>query len=273
MKLPTKSIQLPTKFARNELFLGKARVPRASLAVQSSQFTVGCSKGWSSFGSHGRDGYGHEDVEHGALSSRPNRVGGAGGLASTFLAAVEADVEADGPVDGFDDFTHGGFTAAGKNSEATEFATMGRDEVSVSEGLQDLGEEAFGGVGGVGEVGEERARFARECSEVDHDANSVICGARELHGGIAFLRREGCWGMRFHACSSCEIWTIRVQFCELRAGYPVKSHANVSVVTDPWSGGRLILTVSIELEKKGPEFHGVRFPSVRGAIEKRRMVS
>ena len=66
-----------------------------------------------------------EDVEHGALSAGPDWVRRTGRLAIAVFAAVEANVEADGAVDRFDDLEDGGIASTGENGEAAEFAAAG----------------------------------------------------------------------------------------------------------------------------------------------------
>ena len=67
------------------------------------------------------------------MSSRPNRVGGAGRFAIAVFSAAETDVEADGAVDGFDDPEHGGIASLREDGEAAELAASRGDELRMGE--------------------------------------------------------------------------------------------------------------------------------------------
>jgi hypothetical protein len=88
--------------------------------------------------------------------------------------------------------------------ETTELAAPGGDELRVSEGLEDFGEETFGGVGSAREIGEEYALLFRNRGEVDENSDGVVGGACELHGGVgggAFVGGQVFGGLQCHAFS------------------------------------------------------------------------
>lgn len=130
-------------------------------------------------------------------------MGWAGGSAFTAFASMKADVEANRAVDSLDNLEHGGFPSYGKDGEAAEFASAGRDELSVGQRLKDFGEKALGGIGGKREIGEEGACLTRKLGEINHDADSVVRGSCELHGGVAFFRGGAVRRMRLHAFTDC----------------------------------------------------------------------
>jgi hypothetical protein len=140
---------------------------------------------------------------------------------------MKADVETNRAVDSLDNLEHGGFPSYGKDGEAAKLASARRDELSVGQRLKDLGEETLGRICGEGEIGQQGTGLTGELGEVNHDTDAVVCGSRELHGGVAFFRgRTVCW-MRLHA------FTDRCARSGLfRSKFPIESRVAKRVTTE-----------------------------------------
>jgi len=141
-----------------------------------------------------------------------------GGSAFAAFAALKADVETERAIYGFDDLEHGGAMSCGKDGETAELASTGGDEPGVGERLEDLGEKAFRSSGCGGQIREQSTGLTGELREVNHDANGVVSGTSELHGGVAFFRGGTvCW-IRLHAFTD-----RRARSGLLRSKFPLRA--------------------------------------------------
>ena len=60
-----------------------------------------------------------QDLQHGRLGLNPDQVGGTPGFPAARLAVLQTEIEADGAVDGLNDFADGSLAAAGQNLKAS----------------------------------------------------------------------------------------------------------------------------------------------------------
>src|SRR4051794_9627906 len=101
----------------------------------------GGAAGFGGLLGHTSDGGFAQDSGEGGLRVGPDAVGGAPGLAGTGAVAGEAEVEANGSFDGFDDFEEGGVAVEILEFKASGVASMGDDESGAGEVLEDFAEE------------------------------------------------------------------------------------------------------------------------------------
>lgn len=136
---------------------------------------------------HSGNGGAGKNREHGLLGLDPDRMRRTARFSRTRTAGNHADIEADGTVDGLNDFKHGCRTAARRNAKAACLTAPRGDEPGVSKGLQDLGEEAFRRARGLGQPGQRDAPIGRRRGQLNHDTDGIVGGASELHRRITSL--------------------------------------------------------------------------------------
>jgi hypothetical protein len=100
-------------------------------------------------------------------------------LRSAGGASRQALVEVRGT---FDDLEERGFVAVHAETEAAAIAAMRSDETCAHEALHDFGQKAATDPGGVFQANELSLGTRRQGRKVDHDADSVVGGAIDLHG-------------------------------------------------------------------------------------------
>ena len=97
------------------------------------------------------------------------------------LPFAEADVERNLAFDGFDNLQKGETFRRHVEAKSATRTAMGTNQAVMNEALQDLGKEVVPYASGFGQFAEGRLAVRRKTSEVDRDANCVICCPSDLH--------------------------------------------------------------------------------------------
>ena len=103
------------------------------------------------------------------------------GLAFAGLATCQAPVQVRGTFHSLDDLEERSFVAVHAGTEAAAIATMRSDEPGVHQALHDFGEKAATNAGSVFQGNELGLGTRWQSGEVNHDANSVVGSAIDLH--------------------------------------------------------------------------------------------
>jgi hypothetical protein len=130
-----------------------------------------------------------KDIPESGLCALPDRMNAAPGLAFAIGASCQALVEVRGTFHSLNDLKERSFVAVHTESEAAAIAAMRSDKASMLEALHDLGEKAAAKTGSVFQANELGLGTRRQSGKVDHDADSIVGSAIDLHSPKMDLSR------------------------------------------------------------------------------------
>ncbi len=152
-----------------------------------------------------------KNIPESGLCALPDGMNTAPGLALTGFAACQADVEARGTFHSLNNLKQRGLVAVHAEAKAAAIAAMRSDKTGVHQALHDFREKTAANAGGVLQTDELGLGTRGQGGKVNHDADSIVGSAIDLHGSKMDLRRP-------------VVGTMNTQ---IRAGRSIKGHFRV----------------------------------------------